>query len=234
MSNRIESGFDDYASRYVELLRDPIRDCFAPDRRFFFERKMILLRDALRRLGRVPRSLGWLDIGCGQGDLLRLGQQEFAEATGCDPSSRMLEACAGINVRLQRDPTKIPFDDSRFDLVTAVCVYHHVEPAQRATLTGEAVRVLKPGGIFAAIEHNPLNPVTRLIVARTPVDSDAHLLSARSLRRFLSIAGMQPVETRYFLYAPERLYSRFARIEDLLSWLPLGGQYAVIGRKRRH
>jgi hypothetical protein len=42
----------------------------------------------------------------------------------------------------------------------------------------EIQRVLRPGGVFSLIEHNPLNPVTRLIVSRTPVDGNAKLLTA--------------------------------------------------------
>ena len=66
--------------------------------------------------------------------------------------------------------------------MTAVCVYHHVEPGDRAPLTAEIRRVLKPGGMLAIIEHNPLNPVTRAVVKRIPLDRDAQLLSAREAR----------------------------------------------------
>jgi len=45
-------------------------------------------------------------------------------------------------------------------------------------------------------------------------------------------AGLEIVSTEYFLYLPERLYRRMSALESMLRWLPLGGQYAVFGRKR--
>ena len=47
----------------------------------------------------------------------------------------------GIEARVQDDPAKIPFQDSEFDFLTAVCVYHHVPPSARAALTREMCRV---------------------------------------------------------------------------------------------
>ena len=38
-------------------------------------------------------------------------------------------------------------------------------------------------------EHNPLNPVTRFVVARTPIDPNAILLRAAEVMRGLSGAG---------------------------------------------
>jgi hypothetical protein len=35
------------------------------------------------------------------------------------------------------------------------------------------------------------------------------------------------METRYFLYFPQRLHRYLSRLEDRLSSTPLGGQYAV-------
>src|SRR5207244_12771269 len=113
-----------------------------------------------------------------------------------------------------------------FDFIPAVCVYHHVASDHRPLLTAEALRVLKPRGVFCIIEHNPLNPVTRFIVSRTPVDVDAHLLTANETGHLMSSAGSRVLETRYFLLFPERL--RFALpIEDVLAALPFAGQYAV-------
>jgi hypothetical protein len=97
-------------------------------------------------------------------------------------------------------------------------------------MTAEALRVLRPKGIFCIIEHNPLNPVTRLIVARTPVDADALLLTAGETHKLLS-AGSRVLGRNYFLLFPERLYKFGRKVESLLGKVPLGGQYAVFSRK---
>ena len=113
------------------------------------------------------------------------------------------------------------------DFVTAVCVYHHVPEDLRQSFTAEIRRVLRPGGIFCIIEHNPLNPATRLIVSRTPIDTDAHLLRARATARLMAGAGTKVLETRYFLLFPQQIHAYLHALEDRLSTIPLGGQYAV-------
>jgi len=226
--------FDNFSASYEDLLKDPLRDSFGGGSAFFHSRKRDLIRAYFRRAARKTDELHYLDVGCGKGDLMSLLADDFAEVAGCDPSAGMLESGAiparGLEVRVQDDLGRIPYDDARFDFVTAVCVYHHVPPANRAALTAEVRRVLRPGGVFAIIEHNPYNPATRLIVSRTPVDADAILLRAGQTRALLEGAGFTIDRKCYFLYLPEKAYRAAARVEDLLARVPLGGQYAVFGK----
>ncbi|HYR43324.1 MAG TPA: class I SAM-dependent methyltransferase [Terriglobia bacterium] len=223
--------FDRYAGDYAALLHDPLREKFAASNRFFFERKIQVIRRFFKNAGIKTQNLAWLDIGCGQGDMLRAGQGDFSSATGCDPSEGMLQACSGLQVRRQESLEELPFNSGSFDFVTAVCVYHHVPRSERRRLTREALRVVKPSGIFCVIEHNPWNVVTRVIVSRTPVDADAKLLSAPETRRLLSEAGSNVLSTHYFLVVPEAIHRYFGRIEDALGGLPLGGQYSVFAKR---
>jgi SAM-dependent methyltransferase len=220
--------FDRFSGDYENLVTDSVRTRFGGgSSEFFHERKMKLLLRFLRRKGIGASQLSWLDVGCGRGDLLQSGSGHFRERCGCDPSEGMLSAAdSGVEVRPQTAATSIPFDSQAFDLVTAVCVYHHVLPADRVDLTVEVKRVMKPGGIFVMIEHNPINPITRLVVSRVPLDRDAQLLSARAAASVSLAAGLKPSLTEYFLYFPKAIYEKLGRVEDMLSWLPLGGQYA--------
>ena len=202
----MSAEFDHYARAYSDLLRDPIRDRFAGSAGFFHERKWALLREFLAHHGLKTKALSWLDVGCGEGDLLKLAGPHFAAAAGCDPSIEMLRSCGGLEIRQQPCPSELPFPDRSFDLVTAVCVYHHVHGYDRRLLTDSIRRVLKPNGVFCMIEHNPWNPVTRLIVKRCPVDRDAELLSARDASAVLQSAGFEVIETSYFLYFPRQLF----------------------------
>jgi ubiquinone/menaquinone biosynthesis C-methylase UbiE len=224
---------DDYSSDYEKLVTDPVRSSFGGgSSEFFHKRKMELLLRFFRRRGLRPSAMSWLDVGCGRGELLELGRPHFRECAGCDPSSGMLSAAgAAIEVRPQTSATGVPFDSQAFDLVTAVCVYHHVVPEDRLELTKEIRRVLRPGGMFVMIEHNPLNPVTKLVVSRVPLDKDAQLLSARTARSISTTAGLEPVRTEYFLYFPKSLYEKIGRVENSLIGLPLGGQYASYSLK---
>jgi len=227
--------FDQLSSSYEELLRDPLRDRFTGrESMFFHRRKADLIRLFYRRRGLATSDLRYLDVGCGKGTLLQLLRPDFEQAAGCDVSEgmmRQIRPVAGIETRVQKDALRIPFGDAEFDLVTAVCVYHHVPPAARRTLTSEIGRVLRPGGIFCMIEHNPFNPVTRLIVSRTPVDADALLLRVAEGRQLASEAGLAPLEHDYFLYFPQVLYRYLGRLEAVLAKVPLGGQYALFSGK---
>jgi SAM-dependent methyltransferase len=223
----MSAEFDRYAHSYSELLRDPIRDRFSADGRFFHERKWMLIHEFLAARQLELASLSWLDVGCGAGDLLKLAGSHFRRAAGCDPSSEMIRSYGNLDIRQQPSPTELPFPDHSFDLITAVCVYHHVHRRQRDRLTHSIRRALKPAGIFCMIEHNPWNPVTRLIVKRCPVDRDAELLSAKDARAALHSAGLDVVNTSYFLYFPQQIFPLLNGAERGLRRVALGGQFAI-------
>lgn len=225
--------FDRYSASYEELLKDPIRDRFAgTGSEFFHTRKRDLIREYFRRRGIDMHRLRYLDIGCGKGELISLLRGDFGHVAGCDVSPGMLGFAEGVNTRVQDDPGKVPFDRDEFDFVSAVCVYHHVPPSARLALTREVHRVLRPGGVFCVIEHNPYNPATRVIVSRTPVDADAILLKSAESLHWMSQAGFKRDALQYFLFFPQPLYKRGAHVmEGWLRSVPLGGQYAVFGHK---
>jgi len=227
----MDQEFDHLAADYKELLNDSVRDYFAPSSEFFFKRKVDMLLEFATNQGMDTRRIPWLDVGCGQGDLLRAAQSNFEKALGCDVSAGMIAACRDLAVVHQTNPVRLPFEDASVDWVTAVCIFHHVIPVERAPLVADVCRVLRPGGIFAIIEHNPYNPAVQLIVRRTPVDKNAELLTAHATRRLIQAASMEVVDTRYFLYVPQRVYSWAAPVERALDRVPLGGQYVVFGRK---
>jgi SAM-dependent methyltransferase len=228
----IQPEFDRYSASYEELLKDPIRDRFAGGSEFFHRRKRDLIREYFRNQGMDPRGLHYLDVGCGKGELISMLRDDFQSVSGCDPSPGMLGFVDGLDTRVQDDPAIVPFENATFDFISAVCVYHHVPPQARLAFTREVYRVLRPGGIFVLIEHNPNNPVTRLIVGRTPVDADAILLRASEARQWMLRAGFSHHLTRYFLFLPEALYQHGGRwVEGLLGKVPMGGQYANFGRK---
>jgi len=229
-NEKVSPEFDLYAASYDALLEDPLRNRFAHGTHYFHQRKWILIQDLLYRAGLNTGSLRWLDVGCGKGELLALAGSHFAWAGGCDPSAAMLDSYSNFEVRQQQSQTELPFEDGSVDFVTAVCVYHHVPQAARKLLMDEIKRVLSPGGLACLIEHNPWNPVTRAIVSRCPVDVDAELLTAGNAKALMRRSGFEPIFSDYFLYLPERLYSRMASLETLLSKVPLGGQYALVAQ----
>lgn len=225
---RLSPEFDQYASSYAELLEDPVRNRFARDPLHFHRRKWALIERLLKRTGVALETLRWLDVGCGGGELLALAGENFMQAVGCDPSASMLSGHMSFKTYMQPSPIELPFEDNSVDFVTAVCVYHHVHGEDRALLTSEIRRVLTPGGLCCIIEHNPWNPITRMIVKRCPVDVDADLLTARATNRLFEAFGFKPLRTDYFLYFPERLFERLGALESVFCKLPFGGQYALL------
>jgi len=222
--------FDRHAGSYEESVDDPIRTRFQGSQSdFFHRRKRDLIREYFGQDRNSTRAMRYLDLGCGKGDLASLLVGDFGAVSGCDPSAEMLASATRVETRVQGDPGVIPFDDGSFDFVTAVCVYHHVPVAARLNLTREVRRVLSPGGRFCIIEHNPFNPVTRLIVSRTPIDSAAVLLRPSETCSLMKEAGFTVERPRFFLYVPERLYSAIGCVERVLARVPAGGQFAVFG-----
>ncbi len=225
--------FDQYSASYADLLKDPIRDRFAGSHPEFFQvRKADLILDYFRRKQLDTSKMRYLDVGCGQGDLLRILRPSFDYAAGCDPSAGMIESLQDMDVRLQVDESRLPFPDEYFDFVTASGVFHHVPPENRIDLAKEVNRVLKPKGVFAIIEHNPINPLTRAIVSRSPIDIGAILLRASEATQLIVSVGFCVDVVSYFLYSPRALYHNGGKMfEKLLVRIPLGGQYAIFGVK---
>jgi hypothetical protein len=91
-------------------------------------------------------------------------------------------------------------------------------------------RVLKAGGHCYVFEHNPYHPVTRWVVARTPIDRQAILLPSREARAGLAAAGLCHIRVEHLMFFPPKW--RWAQpLEQALRWLPCGGQYVVFGEK---
>ena len=222
--------FDQYAASYSELLDDLLRNRFVEDPLHFHRRKWFLIQSILERANLNPAAQRWLDVGCGRGELLEIAGRDFGQALGCDPSAGMIAPSKSFRVEQQRSSTELPFETASVDFVTAVCVFHHVHGEARRLLTKEIMRVLTPGGLCCIIEHNPWNPVTRAIVRRCPVDIEVELLPARETSKLLINAGFQAPATEYFLFFPEKVFSRVGRVEDMLRRIPFGGQYASLAK----
>jgi SAM-dependent methyltransferase len=127
------------------------------------------------------------------------------------------------------DGARLPYGDAGFDMAIATCVVHHVAPGQWAGFAAELKRMLRPGGLACLIEHNPLNPLTRLSVMRCAFDADAVLLPRRRAETLLREAGLTQVSSRYFVFLPSTQPWALG-VERRLAGVPLGAQYITLGR----
>jgi SAM-dependent methyltransferase len=127
---------------------------------------------------------------------------------------------------------RLPFVDGTFDVAFTACVFHHIEPDARRRWAAELARVVRPGGAVIVFEHNPLNPLTRMVVRRVPFDAGVKLLGGRETRRHLRAAGLHVSSPVYYGFFP-RLLAALRPAEPWLRWLPMGAQYYVVGRRAR-
>jgi ubiquinone/menaquinone biosynthesis C-methylase UbiE len=97
-----------------------------------------------------------VDIGCGPGNAARVAQRRGATAIGVDPAAVMLKLARVFSVGRKRltfrhgTAEHIPVDDAAADVVWSLATVHHWKDIDRG-LT-EVRRVLKPNGVFVAIE----------------------------------------------------------------------------------
>ncbi|MBU6464016.1 MAG: class I SAM-dependent methyltransferase [Bradyrhizobium sp.] len=221
--------FDSYRSNYREVVQSSI-DFSGLPHSFFMRAKADLLRELItRRLG--PRKPSMLDIGCGVGSFHPFLKGMVDGLSGLDVSSASLAQArvdnCGVDYRAF-DGRNFPFDDASFDLATAICVLHHVPPAEWVHFMNEMRRVVRRGGLVCVIEHNPLNPLTRLAVARCEFDRDAILLGAGKVQKLMAASGLHEIGARFFLLLPSEA-KLVRRVEDALGNVPLGAQYAAFG-----
>ena len=230
--DRDVTAFDQYASTYQATVQSAV-DFAGLDYGFFVRAKAACLKAmAAARFGRCARP-SLLDVGCGVGTLHPLVTDSFGEIHGVDQSAESIEQASrrnpGGRYNVSAGPA-LPYRSGRFDLVAAICVVHHVPPADWLTFVVELKRVTRLGGLVCLIEHNPFNPLTRLAVLRCPFDEEAQLLGARRARSLLREAGLGPVGSEHFLLLPSAA-PRLRAVERSLGRLPLGAQYVAWGER---
>ncbi|TCP42370.1 class I SAM-dependent methyltransferase [Rhodovulum marinum] len=231
MAETVQPEFDAYRDTYVATVEQSFRFS-GLSHGFFQESKALMIRDllALRLADRPEPRL--LDVGCGIGTLHPLLSEFFPSIHGVDVSGESI-ARAKLenpgNLYDVYDGKRLPFATDSFDMALSTCVMHHVPVEHRTGFMAELTRVVSPGGMVCLIEHNPVNPGTRISVARCPFDADAVLLRGRKMRGYMRSAGMVEVAIRNFVFFPTNR-PMFRALERRLHWLPLGAQYAAIGR----
>ena len=176
-----------------------------------------------------------MDFGCGIGNSVPFLRKHFVNSELCfaDVSSRSIEIAKkrfpGAERYILIDE-KIPIETNSQDIVFSACVFHHITPEEHGHWLQELLRVTRPGGLLVIYEHNPLNPLTLRAVNTCPLDVNAQLIRAGSMRIRVQGAGWEHARIDYKLFFPSFL--RFLRpAEKHLSRVALGAQYRVLARK---
>jgi ubiquinone/menaquinone biosynthesis C-methylase UbiE len=156
---------------------------------------------ALQEAGLKPKS-SILDFGCGAGDLAFEAEKLISgQGTifGIDPSEEMVKvarqkaAKRNSKVIFKVEAVEnLSFPDETFDVVISSFVLHHLPDDLQINAFKELKRVLKPGGLFFAIDMKPSQSFASWL-HRHAGSSDSNLKQVASK---LSKLGFYQVEVR--------------------------------------
>src|SRR5882757_9297302 len=118
--------FDQYAGQYEALIAAQT-SFFDSDNDYFVRYKV---ERAKALAGEVDAVL---DFGCGIGRAMPYFRAAFpsADVVGCDPSADSLAIARRDNPDCRFFPMDELATTTKFDLVLASCVFHHIAPAER-------------------------------------------------------------------------------------------------------
>ena len=218
--------FDQYASEYSAVLAKNLR--FIPGGTDYYNHNRVRITKRVIKNTPLPSPKRILDFGGGIGLSIPHLKAEFpaADISICDASSESVKVAHKAHPDIEvLDPHGL--HANYFDLIFVAGVVHHVQPSHRMELLARIINSLAVGGTLILHELNPLNPVTRRLVACCPFDDDAILISKAELIRSLdSLEGVRLIHEGFSVFLPPLLHP-LSRIERLLSWCPLGAQYFV-------
>jgi SAM-dependent methyltransferase len=148
---------------------------------------------ALDRVAAIaPANRALLDIGCGSGFVLSLAlDRGWQTVRGVEPSADAINHAA-IEIRPLIEPEMMRpglFAAESFDAVTLFQVLDHM-PDPLALLR-ESRRILKPGGVILAFNHNVSAYSARVLRERSPIIDIEHtyLYSPRTMKALFDAAG---------------------------------------------
>jgi SAM-dependent methyltransferase len=223
--------FDQFADEYTATHAANIR-LSGEDPEYFARYKIEEVRRRWDARGRAePQAI--LDFGTGIGNALPHLRKLFptSRIVGLDVSEKSLAVAGrrfpGAAELIAYDGAAIPLPPAGFDLVFSACVFHHIDAAEHVGIFGQLRALLKPDGLMAIFEHNPVNPATRHIVATCPFDANAVLLSSGELKRSQSEAGFRGIEVAYTGFFPGALRA-LRPLERFMTALPIGAQYYTL------
>ncbi len=228
------TAFDAIADRYDAELQRGLA-VSGEGKEYFTENRVNWVAEQLARLGARPRRI--MDFGCGTGSATKylMTLPDAESLVGIDVSEASLDVARHMFGSSRTSFQSVASHRPAGDVDLAFCngVFHHVPIADRTSSVDHVFRSLRPGGLFAFWENNPLNPGARIVMRRCSFDRDAQTLTAGAAKRLLQAGGFEILGTNFLFIFPRIL--RFLRwSEPLVSSWPLGAQYLVLCQRPPH
>lgn len=154
-------------------------------------------REALAELTGIGPGMRVLDVGCGSGEMCALAAARGAEAAGLDAAEGMIEIARRRvpEADLRVGPMEaLPWDDGRFDVVTAINALQFA--ADFVSALAEAGRVARAGGTVAVSNWGPMEHRQLFVVMRAlrdgPSAAGSDISEPGGLERLARQAGLEP------------------------------------------
>jgi ubiquinone/menaquinone biosynthesis C-methylase UbiE len=156
-----------------------------------------------------------LDVGCGEGGLVRWMRTRGARVVGAECGDEMRRRALAADPAhsddyLDAEGQDLPFDDARFDVVVYSYSLHHVPVDDIPNALDEARRVLRPGGTLYVVEPDVDPPETS--VAYPVVDETEVRTAAQRALDEASAHGFVSVDR--FTYESETVHPDFEAFAD--------------------
>lgn len=226
-AHRTFDDFDQFAVDYAKIHNQNLKISGGTTDMFSQERVALVCQQE-----DTDQAQKILDFGCGEGstEVYFNSLWPKSRVEGIDISAAEIKVAQQRRLKRARfrifDGQTIPFPDETFDIVFVAGVLHHVNFKYHRKQLKEMYRVLKPGGRLYIYEHNPINPLTKYLVATCEFDRDAILLPYTYLKEMARKAHFRQLTTNFLIFWPRFHFFRWLiKSEKYLAWLPLGGKY---------
>jgi SAM-dependent methyltransferase len=168
-----------------------------------------------------------LDIGCGRGEWLKILNDREFESYGIDTNPVSVARCRDLGLRVSEDDARghlSKLDDESLGVISLFQVIEHFPLGEIPLLLGEALRVLKPGGMLVA-EFPNIQSVR--VGANTFWLDPTHLRPLHPL--FVEFVAIELGFTAVELHYP--LYESAGAIETEMGRAELAPDVALLARK---
>ncbi len=183
-------------------------------------------RHHLRGWIQQGRGGRWLDLGCGQGALMRLASSVgYEQVSGVDISEEMLATCRANGLAVEHADVweylaRTP--DSHWNVVSAFDLLEHFPKEDGFRLLTEIRRVLAPGGICLVKVPNAASPWGFGVTASDLTHEAVY--TPYSLIQLATLSGFTRTDVREVGPVPSRIVSR----TRFVLWRGLRSLYAAM------
>lgn len=202
----------------------------------------------------LPAKDRLLEIGCGNGFFLEEARaQGFREVHGVEPSG---DAIAAAHSTIRPHITQAMFSRDLFppNSFDVVCLFQTLDHlADPASVLGDVMALLRPGGFLFALNHNVSSWSARFLGERSPIIDIEHtyLYDPNTVSRLCESAGYTVIKARptwnklSFGYLASLIplspvvlkdalirFLTVSRLARVSLWLPLGNMQVIAQKPR--